>query len=538
MRSHIVLGIAIVAARATAVADAFDPLHPDGWPKGYTIVQLRHLPACGPEGLPRTPGAVIQCRPSYATGLLQWSMAVDWTTGATFGDVSTLGGAHGAGIEANLAVLRNVQLGGRYELLGIRLADTTSDNAYASQLFGQLKARWFTDEVRREAWTLGAGYGWAMRPRELGDDGALVRISLAREAGLDLQNRRTAMTAAIELAYERSLGDTRFDAALASIRLGFETQIRPAANLGEPPPDPWSRTTAIELFAPGGFGMALGLRATPSLSFETSGSYLADLENGSLRAFDDASWAVQTGVRYQLQSWPTDYLVLYGLAQGGVAWYAHEPAGELEAIQTAELGIRALCSTRRTSIAFDLGGWLRTHVDDGKLDPLAAGIVLRVALGTDRGAIGGRSTGCQSSGGGSDSSVLTLRGGGGSGSGGASAGTTTTITLVPPAIPQPPRVNVNVGVTGDTGPTSPPPPLQIEPVQVRSGFVWIGGHWEWRGGWTWRRGHWERERPGHIWTPGRWDLVNGRYVWVAGRWDLAPQSSTPPPIIRDHRGRE
>src|SRR5438128_1886157 len=114
--------LASIALMSPAVALPPELYDDDGWPRGLTIVQMRRLRACQPdEALPTTPGAYLPCRPPLVTHGPQWSLAADWTTGGTFGDVPTIGGVHGLGIDLDLALLRNVQLGGRYELLAIRL---------------------------------------------------------------------------------------------------------------------------------------------------------------------------------------------------------------------------------------------------------------------------------------------------------------------------------------------------------------------------------------------------------------------------------
>jgi hypothetical protein len=71
-----------------------------------------------------------------------------------------------------------------------------------------------------------------------------------------------------------------------------------------------------------------------------------------------------------------------------------------------------------------------------------------------------------------------------------------------------------------------PPPPQVEPVQVRSGFMWVKGRWRWQSGqWVWIGGHWERERAGYTWTDGRWEHRGHQWVWVDGSWTTASQPS-------------
>ena len=82
-------------------------------------------------------------------------------------------------------------------------------------------------------------------------------------------------------------------------------------------------------------------------------------------------------------------------------------------------------------------------------------------------------------------------------------------------------------------PTAAPPPVRVETVQAKAGYVWIAGRWDWRGGqWAWVDGHWERERANQIWIAGSWQLQGNRWVWVEGRWDVR---AAPGPQVRDHR---
>jgi hypothetical protein len=102
---------------------------------------------------------------------------------------------------------------------------------------------------------------------------------------------------------------------------------------------------------------------------------------------------------------------------------------------------------------------------------------------------------------------------------------------------------------------SEPPPPQYEEVQVRPGFVYMQGRWNWEGGrWVWMSGRYERERAGQMWAPGRWEARGGRHVWVEGEWRAgaaparveahgnvevrdhrAPAPAPAGPVVRDHR---
>jgi hypothetical protein len=103
-----------------------------------------------------------------------------------------------------------------------------------------------------------------------------------------------------------------------------------------------------------------------------------------------------------------------------------------------------------------------------------------------------------------------------------------------------------VAVEVDTAP-EPPPPV-VETMEVRPGYIWIGGRYNWAGGrWVWMNGHYEAERVGYVWAPGSWQVQGRRRVWVEGTWRAggAPASEvrdhrTPAPVpvgpvVRDHR---
>jgi len=69
------------------------------------------------------------------------------------------------------------------------------------------------------------------------------------------------------------------------------------------------------------------------------------------------------------------------------------------------------------------------------------------------------------------------------------------------------------------GPTVAPPPPRQERWKPRRGYVWVDGHWDWRGNrWTWVPGRYERERLGHVYRAPRWEQRGGVYVNVSGGW--------------------
>lgn len=365
--------LVVMLAPAVAAAQGFDPIGPDGWPRGLTLPDLRTLPECGEGGLSHVPGAPVTCRPPVIAGPVQWSAGIDWTTGATFGGVATTGAAHALGVEADFAVTRAIELGGRYELMGIAIPGM--DSALSNQFLGELKLRLFSDEVERRAWTLGAGGGYALRGDALGGSAPLVRLSIAREIGVYLDDAN-AMSAAIEVAYEQSLGPAQLSAVLASLRLGFETQIRAPEDLGRPAPASWRHTTSFDVLAGPflGLGMSVGLRASHALSLQTSAAYLFDFtRDGSEHGFEGAAWSAATGPRLSVSP-------VYVQVQGGAAWIAHDPRGELRPLGQVEIGLHGDIGC---SSGIELGAWLRGY--GSPVEVAAGGLMLRIAVGSGRG---------------------------------------------------------------------------------------------------------------------------------------------------------
>jgi hypothetical protein len=416
----------------------------------------------------------------------QAGLAVDWTTGPTFGNVPTLGGTHGLGVEARLAAFGVLELDGRYELLAIPLPmDMGTDVSH--QLFGQLKARWVTDDVRHQLWAIGVGYGTAFRTAALGGRAPIGRVSLTRQIGVPAQQ----LDMAFELAYERSFADMHLDMALASIRFGYSTGAK--AKYNGPKSPVFARTTSFDAFYPFGAGMTLGLHANQYLSLETSASFIVDWDLDSsgtdYNGFRGAHWAVLTGPRFQFVHWPVDEAVAYAQVQGGPGWIAADP-GDLRPVQHAEIGIRLPCS----DWGVELGAWARTQIIDGALDPFAFGLVLRVIASTDRIAIGGRNRKCADAGTGGSKPVESH----------SVSTTDATISAGLDAV----QLALN------------PPAARIETVQPRAGFIWIAGHWEWRdGSWEWVGGRWETERANMRWVPGRYEVRGNVSVYVEGRWE-------------------
>lgn len=65
-----------------------------------------------------------------------------------------------------------------------------------------------------------------------------------------------------------------------------------------------------------------------------------------------------------------------------------------------------------------------------------------------------------------------------------------------------------------------PPAPRVEAVpQVRPGYVWAPGHYEWRRrSHVWVGGHWMRERRGYHWVPDEWVQAGPRWHYAPGHW--------------------
>jgi hypothetical protein len=83
------------------------------------------------------------------------------------------------------------------------------------------------------------------------------------------------------------------------------------------------------------------------------------------------------------------------------------------------------------------------------------------------------------------------------------------------ASPRPRRVGVEYAVRQ-------PPAERVEVIPASPGgdFVWVKGHWGWRGNeYAWVPGHWVvPERGFREWVPGRWEHDRGGWFYVDGHW--------------------
>jgi hypothetical protein len=366
-----------VPVRAQPVQDApWSPLEGDGWPKGVSLEAVRGLPACGAGELDITEGAEIECRPATVVDAAHLAFGVDWTTGPAFGSERTSGGAHGLGVELAYAATRHLQLAARYELMGIGTsAMAVPRDRVGPHFFGLAKLRLFEDETAREAWTLGTGAGWALRPAGLGDDAPIARVSLARELGHYLDDDNS-MNAAFELAYERTLDDDALSTILASYRLGFELDIREPRNVDtKAPPPSRRRWFGLDMFA--GNAMALGvtqgLRITDVLGVQASAGFqFGSTEFSKQHGFEGGGWSVLAGPRLSL---PSRWLAWYVQAQAGPVWLSRATGSELRGLGHAELGLRGLLGCG----AVDVGIWARCDLEDRAVT--SGGLLFRIVGG-------------------------------------------------------------------------------------------------------------------------------------------------------------
>lgn len=66
------------------------------------------------------------------------------------------------------------------------------------------------------------------------------------------------------------------------------------------------------------------------------------------------------------------------------------------------------------------------------------------------------------------------------------------------------------------------PPIvreEVRPPSPGPHFVWIAGHWAWRGQQhIWVDGHWVKAQRGRVWVPGHWNHTKRGWVWREGHW--------------------
>lgn len=377
-----------------AHADDWTPLDDDGWPRGVSLEEMRALRPCRYQEQLPGPGQPIPCRPIVIPGSPQWALGLDWTTGiAAARGVDVTGGAQAMGVQLDFGLSRSLQLGARYELMGLGTPSTTTDPTTSvgasHRLFGQARWRLFTDEADRDAFVLTAGGGVALQEDSLGGVSPTARVAIARETGMYLDDEH-AMTMGLELAYEQSLDDARLAALLVSARLGFELNIREPRNLGTADEPASARHWSDgEMWAGPSLGLAYshGYALGQHLALVGTASYLfGRTEVTKQHGLDEsAQWAVQAGARV-LTGWPS-LVPAYAMIQAGPAWIAEDPGRRVAAMADAELGLQLGLTC---GAAVDVGFRLRGEILEEGVEISTGMIVLRLAVG---GGIDPRSAG-------------------------------------------------------------------------------------------------------------------------------------------------
>src|SRR5262245_39555206 len=256
------------------------PAWADTWPEGLSLEDVRAIRECTPSEAVPGPGEPISCRPSVRHGGLQWRFGVDWSTGIVRSDAPVSGGAQGLGVDLDFTFARRFAVGARYELLGIGTPryDGAIELRRTQRIYGQARWRLFTDEVDRDGFALAAGFGRAFQPQMLGGDAAAARVAVSREVGW-LVDDRNSFAFALEVAYERSLGDVGLETLLVSARTGLESRIAEPRNLGTPDEDNGRLWSSGALFAlPSHVGIAgaevsVGVRLVSRLHAIAAGSF-------------------------------------------------------------------------------------------------------------------------------------------------------------------------------------------------------------------------------------------------------------------------
>lgn len=81
-------------------------------------------------------------------------------------------------------------------------------------------------------------------------------------------------------------------------------------------------------------------------------------------------------------------------------------------------------------------------------------------------------------------------------------------------------LSVEPGVSAVFVQAAPPPPRrEVRFAAPGPDYVWVDGHWAFRGNaYAWVPGSWWRQRAGHTtYTPGRWHHDRRGWYWVGGR---------------------
>jgi hypothetical protein len=66
----------------------------------------------------------------------------------------------------------------------------------------------------------------------------------------------------------------------------------------------------------------------------------------------------------------------------------------------------------------------------------------------------------------------------------------------------------------------PPPPVRVENVGSRAGYIWAPGHWEWNGrSYAWVSGSYIFDRRPAKWSPDHWEQEGAQWHYIPGHWE-------------------
>lgn len=78
----------------------------------------------------------------------------------------------------------------------------------------------------------------------------------------------------------------------------------------------------------------------------------------------------------------------------------------------------------------------------------------------------------------------------------------------------------------------PPPRVEYPGYAPVTGYVWIGGYWNWTGHrHEWVPGRWDSPRHGHRWVEPRWERDGRHWRQRPGRWEPDNENYTVPPVL-------
>ena len=343
-----------------------DVLDTGAWP-GPGLDELRALPTCTLDDPQQIVGREILCRPPVVPSAIHLGVSASWLVGLGIESPdrdNALRGAHGAAVDVDLWLNRWLGIGARAQYLAVKAVPNAVGAAPWGDSFagfGQARARYFLDEVERDALTLTAGVGYSLRNADFGPSSPVARVAIARDIGSYVDDR-TAATLAVEIGYEHGLDAEQRRAVVFGLRGGFERGIVEPRNLGSRAGAPWFRYVAgAEFRASSDLGGAgtLGFAISQNLHWRNTALFTFGHGDGGLRGNTGATWGLLTGPRVHLNN--AD-ITAYADLQAGVALIGRATDAELAPLGEIELGIDFAvgCQTR-----INLGGRAQVQLDDG-----------------------------------------------------------------------------------------------------------------------------------------------------------------------------